>query len=107
MGAAERRIAILGCGKIGEALLAGLLSTGWRSPDEIIVTVRRDEHAADLRGRHGVTATTSNTEAVRDAAVVVIAVKPQDFDALLGEFGGSLSPDPTGLSSPAAARTRR
>ncbi|HXV04259.1 MAG TPA: pyrroline-5-carboxylate reductase [Gaiellaceae bacterium] len=107
MGAAERRIAILGCGKIGEALLAGLLSTGWRSPDEIIVTVRRDEHAADLRGRHGVTATTSNTEAVRDAAVVVIAVKPQDFDALLGEIGGILSPDQTVLSIAAAVPTAK
>src|SRR5918994_1242211 len=34
-----RRIAILGAGKIGEALLAGLLSTEWRKPDEIVATV--------------------------------------------------------------------
>jgi len=103
--AAERRIAILGCGKIGEALLAGLLSTGWRTPDELVVTVRRDARAAELRERHGVDATTSNTEAVRGASVIVIAVKPQDFDGLLGEIGGILSPDQTVLSIAAAVPT--
>ena len=48
MAVDERRIAIIGAGKIGEALLAGLLSTGWRSPGEIVVTVRREERFADL-----------------------------------------------------------
>ena len=79
-----RRIAILGCGKIGEALLAGLLSTGWRRADELVVTARRDERLAELAERHGVVATRSNAEAVSGAGVVVIAVKPQDFDVLLG-----------------------
>jgi pyrroline-5-carboxylate reductase len=100
-----RRIAILGCGKIGEALLAGLLSTDWRKADEIVVTGRRDERLAELSERHGVTATRSNAEAVSGAGVVVIAVKPQDFDVLLGEIGGLLSPDQVVLSIAAAVPT--
>jgi pyrroline-5-carboxylate reductase len=100
-----RRIAILGCGKIGEALLAGLLSTGWRKPDEIVVTGRRDERLAELRERHSVEATDSNAEAVSGAGVVVIAVKPQDFDVLLGEIGGLLSPDQVVVSVAAAMPT--
>jgi pyrroline-5-carboxylate reductase len=100
-----RRIAILGCGKIGEALLAGLLATGWRSADEIVVTGRRDERLGELSERHGVTATRSNAEAVNGAGVVVIAVKPQDFDVLLGEIGGLLSPDQVVLSIAAAVPT--
>jgi pyrroline-5-carboxylate reductase len=100
-----RRIAILGAGKIGEALLAGLLSTGWRKPEEIVVTGRRDERLAELRERHGVEATRSNAEAVASAGVVVIAVKPQDFDVLLGEIGGLLSPDQVVLSIAAAVPT--
>jgi pyrroline-5-carboxylate reductase len=100
-----RRIAILGCGKIGEALLAGLLSTGWRTSDEIVVTGRRDERLAELRERHGVEATTSNAEAVGRAGVVVIAVKPQDFDVLMGEIGGLLSADQVVLSIAAAVTT--
>ena len=100
-----RRIAILGCGKIGEALVAGLLSTGWRRPDEIVVTARRDDRVAELSERHGVTATRSNAEAVNGAGVVVIAVKPQDFDVLLGDIGGLLDAQQVVLSIAAAVPT--
>jgi pyrroline-5-carboxylate reductase len=101
----ERRIAILGGGKIGESLLAGLLSSGWRDASEIVVTGRRDERVAELRERYGVQATLSNPEAVARSAIVVIAVKPQDFDTLLGEIGGLLTPEQTVLSVAAAIPT--
>jgi pyrroline-5-carboxylate reductase len=103
----SRRIAILGTGKIGEALLGGLLSSGWRTPDDIVATSRREERVAELAERYGVKGTTSNTEAVAGAALVVIAVKPQDIEALLGEVGGILSPDQTVLSIAAAIPTAR
>src|SRR5437773_9189010 len=95
---ASSRIAILGCGKIGEALVAGLLSSGWRKPEDVIVTGRRQERLDALVAAHGVAATLSNAEAVRGAALVVLAVKPQDFETLLGEIGPLLSPDQTVLS---------
>ena len=101
----DRKIAILGGGKIGESLLAGLLSSGWRQPEEIVVTVRRQERIDELWERHGVEATLSNPEAVRDASIVVIAVKPQDIDGLLGEIGPLLAPEQTVLSIAAAVRT--
>jgi pyrroline-5-carboxylate reductase len=99
---AERRIAIIGGGRIGEALLSGLLSSGWR---DIVVTSRREERVAELHERHGVEATTSNADAVRGAALVVIAVKPQDIEALLGEVGPLVSPEQTVLTVAAAIPT--
>src|SRR5919201_2144929 len=87
----------LGVGTIGESLLRGLLSGGWREPAGLVATVRSEERAAELAERYGVRATVSNAEAVAGAALVVIAVKPQDFDVLLGEIGGRLSPEPKGL----------
>jgi pyrroline-5-carboxylate reductase len=96
------RLAILGTGKIGESLLAGLRSSGW---DDVVVTGRREERVAELRERYGVEATLSNTEAVAGAAIVVIAVKPQDFTALLGEIGPAVSPEQTVLSVAAAIPT--
>ncbi len=100
-----RRVAILGTGKIGEALLSGLLSSGWRAPAEIAVTSRGESRAKELEERYGVAATTTNAEAVRGAALVVIAVKPQDIEALLGEIGGLLEPEQTVLSIAAAIPT--
>jgi pyrroline-5-carboxylate reductase len=99
---AGERIAILGGGRIGEALVAGLLSAGWR---ELVVTGRREERVAELRERYGVEATTDNEAAVHGAALVVIAVKPQDIDVLLGEIGGILSTEQTVLSVAAAIPT--
>ena len=103
--AENKRIAILGAGKIGESLLAGLLSSGWRKPGDIVVTGRREERLKELTDRHGVEGTLSNSEAVVDAGLVVIAVKPQDFDVLLGEIGGLLRPEQTVLSVAAAIPT--
>ena len=100
-----RLVAILGVGTIGESLLRGLLSGGWREPSELVVTVRAEERATELAQRYGVKATTSNAEAVAGATLVVIAVKPQDFDALLGEIGGLLTPEQTVLSVAAAIPT--
>jgi pyrroline-5-carboxylate reductase len=101
---AERRLAILGGGRIGEALIAGLLTSGWT---DVVVTCRREERAAELRARYGVEATTANAEAIRGAALVVVAVKPQDIDALLEEIGSLLVPEQTVLSIAAAIPTRQ
>jgi len=95
-------IAILGCGRIGEALLVGLLGAGWT---DIVVTSRTEERAAELRERHGVEATTMNAEVVRRAQLVVVAVKPQDIDVLLAEVGPLLTPEQTVLSIAAAIPT--
>ena len=100
-----RRIAILGGGKIGESLLSGLLSAGWRKPEEIVVTGRRQERIDELAERYGVEATLSNADAVARASFIVIAVKPQDFAVLLGEIGALLSPEQTVLSVAAAIPT--
>jgi pyrroline-5-carboxylate reductase len=98
------RIAILGAGKIGESLLAGLRSSDWA---DIVASSRREERVEELRERHGVEATTSNEEAIRGADVVVLAVKPQDIETLLGEIGHLLTSEQTVLSIAAAIPTAR
>ena len=105
MAVNERRIAILGAGRIGEALISGLLSSGWRDAADLTASARREERVAELVERFGIAATTSNAEAAAGAALVVIAVKPQDLDVLLGELGTLVQPDQTVLSVAAAVPT--
>ena len=105
MAVDERRIAILGVGKIGGALVSGLLSSGWRQPSEIVASVRREERRDELAREFGVDATLSNTDAVAGSAVVVIAVKPQDIEALLGEIGPLVVPEQTVVSIAAGIPT--
>ena len=105
MAVDERRIAILGAGRIGESLISGLLSSGWRRPDEIVASGRRAERVAQLTERHGIRATVDNVEAAAGAALVVVAVKPQDLEALLGQIGPAITSEQTILSVVAATPT--
>jgi pyrroline-5-carboxylate reductase len=83
-------IAILGAGVMGETLLSGLLRAGG-SVDDVVVTERRPERAAELAERYGVRVL-SNAEAVALAETVVTVVKPQDTAALLAEIHDHLRP---------------
>jgi pyrroline-5-carboxylate reductase len=103
---ANRKIAVLGAGKAGEALIAGLLSSGWREPGEIVATARHEERLAELSERHGVGTSASNVEAAEGAGIVIIAVKPQDIEGLLSEVGSTLAAEQTVLSIVAAIPTR-
>jgi pyrroline-5-carboxylate reductase len=79
-----QRVAVLGAGKIGEALVSGLLRAG-KPVDEVIVTARRSERAAQLRDRYGVEVV-GNAEAAAKADTLILTVKPQDMGALLEEL---------------------
>lgn len=79
-------IAVLGAGKIGEALLSGLLAAG-RSADDLMLTERYPERAAQLELTYAVRAVDIAT-AAREAGVLVVAVKPQDVDPLLEQLAG-------------------
>src|SRR3954467_1873188 len=76
-------IAILGGGKIGEALLSGLLR-GERTPADIVVSEKHAERAPYLADTYGVQVT-DVPAAVKQAGTLLVAVKPQDIDTLLAE----------------------
>ena len=100
-----RRVAFLGGGKMGEALVSGLIRSGGRNPDEIMVTARREERVRELAERNGVAATLSNPEAVEWAETVVLTVKPQDIEALLGQIAEHVTPEHLVVSFAAGVRT--
>ncbi len=82
-----RKVAIIGCGTMGEAIVAGLLRAGLLAREQIVVTTRRAEVAEALATRHGVQATLDNLVAVRDADTVLLALKPQRIGKVLHQRG--------------------
>ena len=105
MDAPITKLAVLGTGKMGQALVAGLLGSGWRKPDEITATARSPERISELAGRYGIETTLDNAAAVAGADVIVLAVKPQDLDALLSEIADHVTVQQTILSVVAAIPT--
>lgn len=83
-------IAILGAGKMGEALMSGLLRAGVVTAGEVVAAARRSERAAQLAGAYGVDVL-SAAQAASRSQTLVLAVKPQDMAALLDEIAPAVS----------------
>jgi pyrroline-5-carboxylate reductase len=88
--ALEKTIAFIGAGNMAEALVKGLLRAGVASPQEIICTDRRPERGPELEKLYGVRFTSNNVAAVKEAAIVVLSVKPQVMEKVLAEIGPAL-----------------
>jgi pyrroline-5-carboxylate reductase len=84
------KIAVLGAGKIGEALLSGLLQGG-RAAADLMFTEKHESRARALTEQYGFEAVTI-AGAAAQADVLVVAVKPQDIEPLLVELGPVLRP---------------
>ncbi|MBV9368792.1 MAG: NAD(P)-binding domain-containing protein, partial [Frankiales bacterium] len=78
------KVAILGAGKMGEALMSGLLRAG-RAPADLLFSERHPDRTALLTERYGVRGV-ATAEAARSADTLLVAVKPQEMGALLDEL---------------------
>src|SRR5213592_2534284 len=101
----QARVAFLGGGRMGEALLSGLIRSGGRRADDLMVTARREERVRELGDRLSVTATMSNPDAVRWARTLVLTVKPQDMETLLEQIAQQLTAAHLVISFAAGIRT--
>ena len=82
-------LAVLGAGKLGEALLSGMLRAG-RPAGDTVVVVRREERAKLLEDRYGVRAVSVAEAAACD--VLLVTVKPQDIDGLVDQLAPHAGP---------------
>ena len=84
------KVAILGAGKMGEALLSGLLRAG-RQAGDLVFTERHDDRTKMLEERYAVRGVTT-AQAASEADTLLVAVKPQEMSALLDELATSVTP---------------
>src|SRR6478736_5597292 len=101
---AKKKIAVLGCGKMGTILLESFLERKLITPQEATATVQHGERCQDLSHElNGVPVGTDNRAAVAGAEIVLLCVKPQMLGQLLEEIAPAL--DPTTLVISIAAST--
>jgi pyrroline-5-carboxylate reductase len=97
-------LAILGGGKIGEALLSGLLR-GERTADDVVLSEKHPERAAYLTDTYGVKVV-DVAAAAAHATTLLVAVKPQDIDTLLAELAPVVGPHHLVVSVAAGITTK-
>lgn len=86
------RIAVLGGGVMGEALIAGI-SRDATLDARIVLAEKRAERAEQLRDQYGLEVADSLAGAVRDADVVIVVVKPQDIRPVLDAIAPDVRDD--------------
>lgn len=83
----KKTLGFVGGGNMAAALIKGLVASKVVPPEGVIVSDVKAERLAFLKESHGIRTTTDNHELVRDADVIVLAVKPQVIDKVLDAFG--------------------
>jgi len=92
------KIAFVGGGNMGEAILSAILDEGLSSPRDISVSDISDIRRQHLEQKYGVAVLIDNRLAVEKADVVVLAIKPQNLAEVTAELNGQLKPNQLVLS---------
>jgi len=86
----QQKVAVLGAGVMGEALIAALIRSGVE-PSAISIVEKRPDRCSELIAKYSIT-TESLQNAVSANDVILLVVKPQDMQSLLGEIKADINP---------------
>lgn len=99
-------LAIVGGGRMGEAIAAGLVASGALGAERIVVA-EPSEHRREVFERQGIAAVADGHEVVGEAEVVLLAVKPQVIDAVLAHMADEIAPETLVISIAVGVTTAR
>lgn len=99
----QARFAVIGPGVMAEAMISGLIQNKVTEPANITAAGPRPERGEELVSAYGIHYTVQNSEAARDADIVILSVKPQRLRAVLAGLRGQIKPEALVLSIVAGA----
>ncbi|MDD1743377.1 MAG: pyrroline-5-carboxylate reductase [Methanomassiliicoccales archaeon] len=104
LGGLQMKIGFIGAGNMAEALIKGIASVGLASKDEIIASDTSAERREYIARTHGVRVTSDNVEVVRNANLIILAVKPNNVALVMDELKPYLTTDHLLISIAAGVR---
>jgi pyrroline-5-carboxylate reductase len=107
MSLQNKTIAFIGAGNMGEALIRGLLAARTVAPHQLIATDVRPERLEFFTRTFGIRTMRDNAEAVADASIIVLAVKPQQMSEALASFRSTMSAEKLIVTIAAGVPTSR
>ncbi|HMW90134.1 MAG TPA: NAD(P)-binding domain-containing protein, partial [Candidatus Obscuribacter sp.] len=81
-----KKLAVIGVGKLGEALISGLLKNGALKAEDVCGTVGRENSISRVREKLPIAVSLDNKEAVKGKDLILLAVKPQNMAKVLLEI---------------------
>src|SRR5688572_23562805 len=102
----DKKIAVIGAGKLGEALITGMIDAGIVKKAQFVATAAHKERLDVVSRKLGVKTTLSNGEAVRNAHLVLLCIKPQTVEEVLRQISDDLTPKHLLISVAASVSTK-
>lgn len=102
----NKRLAVIGVGKLGEALISGLLKQGDLKTKDIQGSVAHEASIKRVQEKLGIEVKLDNRELVRGQDVILIAVKPQNMDRVIRELADTIKPEQLVISVAASVTTK-
>lgn len=100
-----KKLAVVGVGKLGEALISGLLKSGDLQKTDITGSVAHEPSLKRVSDRLGIECTLDNKEAVKGKDLIILAVKPQNMDKVVREIKEVLTENQLIMSVAASVTT--
>ncbi len=97
----DQRIAFIGCGNMAKSLIGGLVKDG-HAPNSIIASSPSTDDLNSAEKIFNIVTTADNRDCIKDAAIIVLAVKPQILKQVIEEIAGYIQPQQLILSIAAA-----
>jgi pyrroline-5-carboxylate reductase len=102
----DRRVAIIGLGKIGSTLASGLIRNKVMPKENLSGSTAHRETAAQAAAYCGIEVLTDNARLVKGKDIIILAVKPQGMGKVLEEISAFVRPDQLVITLAAAITTR-
>ncbi len=84
------KIAFIGGGNMGEAILAAVIAKRLSSPEEIIASDISEARRNYLKEKYNIVVSADNLSAIKGSEIIILAVKPQTISSILSELNGKL-----------------
>jgi len=101
-----KKLGVIGVGKLGEALISGLLKQGGVKKSDITGSVHHEASLVRIKDRLGIEATLDNKKLARESDIIILAVKPQNMDLVLKDIHAELRKDQLIISVAASVTTK-
>ena len=101
-----KKLAVIGVGKLGEALISGLLKQGDLKKSDIVGSVGQVESIARVKERLGIESSLDNKAVVQGKDIILLAVKPQNMNYVLAEIADVVQPNQLLISVAASVTTK-
>lgn len=91
----NKTIGFIGCGNMAQAMIGGIVESGLVKAEQVIASNLHPNKLVEIAARYGIKAAENNIEVAENADIIILAVKPNMYAAVINEIKDQIKPEAT------------